>query len=166
MSPEFRPIALRANRLLGAALVECNLIKIENLEAANERLLDLMNSEQPRQITVMGILAYEMKVVKEEDILEHVVSSEGVGLVDLRSYEMNEELKKSLDLNACWATWSIPFDKEEGFTFIATAYYLSPATRSFWEKRYGNAIIWYGTTLDVIATILERFEAEPRGADK
>jgi hypothetical protein len=142
---------------LGAALVDHNLVKIENLASANERLLELVASDQVRQITILGILAYEMKVVREEDILEYLVENEGVGLVDLRDYEINEEVKKSLDLDACWATWSIPFDKEEEFIFIATAYYLSPAVRTYWGKKFGKTIIWYGTTLDIIADMLERF---------
>lgn len=160
MSPEYRPIAMRANRRLGATLVERNLVKIEHLDAANERLLQLMEQEQPRQTTALGILAYEMKAVREEDILEHLVDSEGLGLIDLRCYDINDELRKSLDLGACWATWTIPFDREDGFTFLATAYYLSPAVRDYWESRYGSSLIWYATTLDCIADMLESFEAE------
>ena len=55
--------------------------------------------------TVLGILAYEMKVVREDDVLQHIVEQEGAGLVDLRNYETSDEIKKSLDLGACWATW-------------------------------------------------------------
>ena len=36
---EYRPLLMRANRLLGSALIEHNLVKFEDLEAANERLL-------------------------------------------------------------------------------------------------------------------------------
>ena len=43
-------------------------------------------------------------------------------------------LRKDLDLGMCWATWTVPYDKEEEFWFIATAYYLSPAVRAHWEK--------------------------------
>jgi hypothetical protein len=39
MSPENRALLMRANRLLGAALVENNLVKVEDLEKANEKLL-------------------------------------------------------------------------------------------------------------------------------
>jgi hypothetical protein len=150
---------MRANRLLGAALVEHNLVKIEDLEKANERLLEIMASQQVRQSTVLGILAYEMKVVREEDVLQHIVESEGAGLVDIRQYETLDDLKKTLDVGACWATWSVPFDREEDFHFVATAYFLSPAVRTFWEKQLGTQIIWYGTTLDVIAEYLEKLEA-------
>jgi hypothetical protein len=160
MSTEHRSLLMRANRLLGSALVEHNLIRIDDLEKANERLLEVLAANQTRQSTVLGILAYEMKVVREDDVLQHAVETEGVGLVDLRNYDTSDEIKKALDVGACWATWSVPFDREEEFYFIATAYYLSPAVRTFWEKQFGAQIVWYGTTLDVIADYLEKLEAE------
>jgi hypothetical protein len=67
MSTEHRTLLMNANRRLGAALVEHNLVKIEDLEQANERLLEIVATNQPRQSTVLGILAYEMKVVREDD---------------------------------------------------------------------------------------------------
>lgn len=147
---------MRANRLLGASLVEHNLVKIEDLETANEKLIEIVASDQPRQCTILGILAYDMKVLKEDDVLHHVVESDGVGLVDLRDYEVPEDVKKSTDVGPCWATWSVPFDKEEEFTFIATAYYLSPAVRNYWEKHVGGPILWFGITLDALADYLEK----------
>lgn len=155
-----RSLLMRANRLLGASLVEANLVKIEDLEQANEKLLGVVAMDQPRQSTVLGILAYEMKVLREEDLLQHVVESDGVGMVDLRYFDLTDELKKSLDLAACWATWSVPFDHEEDFHFVATAYYMSPAVRSHWEKQLDGPILWFGTTLEGIADFLEKFESE------
>lgn len=160
MSPEHRPIVMRANRLLGASLVDANLVKLEDLERANERLLEVIASDQMRQTTVLGILAYELKVVREEDILQHLVDGEGLGLVDLRTYDFSEDIKKSLDIGACWATWSVPFDREEDVTFIATAYYMSPAVRSYWEKKVEGMVLWYGTTLENIADTLEKCESQ------
>jgi hypothetical protein len=159
---------MRANRLLGASLVEHNLVKIEDLESANEKLIEVVAGDQARQCTILGILAYDLKVVKEDDVLHHIVESEGVGLVDLRNYEIPEDVKKSIDPSACWATWSVPFDKEEEFWFVATAYYLSPAVRAHWEKTLGGPILWYGTTLEAIADFLEKIEgkaATKEGAD-
>ncbi|HVS54395.1 MAG TPA: hypothetical protein VHD62_18710, partial [Opitutaceae bacterium] len=147
---------MRANRLLGASLVEHNLVKIEDLEAANEKLIEVVATDQPRQSTILGILAYDMKVLKEDEVLHHLVETEGVGLVDLRDYEVPDDLKKNVDFGACWATWSVPFDKEEEFSFIATAYYLSPAVRTYWEKQIGGPILWFGTTLDAVADYLEK----------
>jgi len=40
---ENRPLILRSNRFLGSALVERALITNESLEAANEKLLDIIN---------------------------------------------------------------------------------------------------------------------------
>lgn len=161
MSKEHRPLLMRANRLLGAALVEHNLVKIEDLETANEKLIELVSGEQPRQSTILGILAYDLKVLKEDDVLHHIVESDGVGLVDLRDYDVPDDLKKHLDIGACWATWSLPFDREEEFWFVATAYYLSPAVRSHWEKQLGGPILWFGTTLESIAEYLEKLASEP-----
>ena len=54
----------------------------------------------------------------------------------------------------------MPFDKEEDFYSVATAYYLSPAVRSHWEKQLGSNILWYATTLEIISDFLEKIEAE------
>jgi hypothetical protein len=166
MSKEHRPLLMRANRLLGAALVENNLVKIEDLETANEKLIEVVASDQPRQCTILGLLAYDMKVLKEDDLLHHIVESEGVGLVDLRDYEVPEDVRKNLDLGACWATWSVPFDREEEFYFVATAYYLSPAVRTYWEKQLNGPILWFGTTLEAIADYLEKYASDPANAAK
>jgi len=155
MNPEFRSLLMRSNRLLGAQLVEQNLIKLEDLEAANEKLLDLISTGTPRQRTVLGILAYDLNAVREEEILLHQRDTDGVGLIDLEHYELNEEIRSSLNPEECWATWCIPFDVQEDMTFIATAYYLSPAVRKFWEERYDGRVLWYGTTLEGIAEFLE-----------
>jgi hypothetical protein len=157
---------MRSNRLLGANLVEANLVKLEDLERANERLLEVMATDDPRRCTTLGILAYEMKVLREEDVLQYIVDNNGVGLVDLRHYDIADEIKKMLDPGACWATWSVPFDREEDFYFVATAYYPSPAVRTFWEKQLDGPILWFGTTLEAIADYLETIEAERAAAPK
>ena len=159
MTPESRPLLMRANRLLGASLVEANLIKIENLEAANERLLELIATGDYRKSSVLAILAYELQVVHEAEVLQHVMDELGVGIVDLRSYDVPEDLRSTTDLNACWATWTIPFDHEEGVYFVATAYYLSPAVRSYWEKQLGGPVVWYCSNLEIIADYIEKLEA-------
>ena len=160
MLTEYRPLLMRANRLLGSALIEHNLVKFEDLEAANERLLEVAATGQVRQSSVLSILVYEKKVLREEDVLHHVVDDHGVGVVDLRGYDVPDDVRKDLDLDACWATWSVPFDREEDFHFVATAYYLSPAVRTYWEKKLGGHIIWQATTMDIIADFLDRITAE------
>jgi hypothetical protein len=159
---EHRTLLMRANRLLGAALVDANLVKIEDLAAANERLLELLQGEAERQATLLGVLMYEKKVLLEEDLLHHLVDTEGLGLIDLRSYDVPEEFRKNVDFGSCWATWTVPFDKEEDFYFVATAYYLSPAVHSHWEKQLGSNILWFATTLENISDFLEKTETEQK----
>lgn len=160
MAKEHRPLLMRSNRLLGASLVERNLVKIEDLEAATEKLIEFASGHHPRQCTILGILAYEMKVVKEDEVLHHGVDQDGIGLVDLRDYEVPDEVKNQLDLGVCWATWSVPFDREENFTFIATAYYLSPAVRSFWERQLETPILWFVTSMENIGDFLRKLKLE------
>lgn len=158
---EIRSLLMRANRLLGASLVEANLVAVEQLENANERLLELIASGTPRQCTLLGVLVYDLKVVSEEDVLQYCVDELNVGLIDLRTYEGADDIRVGLNLAVCWATWTVPFDRDDGFTLIATAYYLSPAVRTYWEKQYDN-IVWYATTLEEIAETLERLsQAKP-----
>lgn len=160
MEAKYRSLLMRSNRLLGAQLVEQNLIKIDELEAANEKLLDLISDGTARQRTVLGILAYNLNVVSEETILLHQRDTDATGVIDLRHYEINEKVKASLNLDECWATWSIPFDVEEDMTFVASAYCLSPAVKKFWEERYDGKVLWYGTTLEIIADYLEGIAGE------
>lgn len=163
---EHRPLLMRSNRLLGSALVEHNLVKFEDLEAANERVLELAGSGDFRQASVLGILVYEMKVLTEEAVLHTVMEEQGLGVVDLRQYDVPEELRRDLDLGMCWATWTVPYDKEEDFWFVATAYYLSPAVRSHWEKKLGGPIVWNATTMDVVADFLDRQQSDRENAAK
>jgi len=157
---------MRSNRLLGSALIEHNLVKFEDLEAANERLLEIAATGDMRRSSVLSVLVYEKKVLREEDVLHHVVDDHGVGVIDLRGYEVPDDVKNGLDIGACWATWTVPFDKEEDFHFVATAYYLSPAVRAHWEKTLGGQIIWQATTMDIIADFLDRVQAERSEAAK
>jgi hypothetical protein len=150
---------MRANRTLGAALVEANLVKVDDLMAANERLLELLQNNAERQATLLGVLMYEKKVLSESDLLHHLVEVDGIGLMDLKNYDVPEEFRKNVDLGSCWATWTVPFDKEEDFYFVASAYYLSQAVRSHWEKQLGANLLWYVTSLEIVSDFLEKLEA-------
>jgi hypothetical protein len=37
---------------------------------------------------------------------------------------------------------------------------LSPAVRAYWEKQFGTTIVWFGTTLEILADFLEKLETE------
>lgn len=163
---EHRQLVMRANRLLGSSLVEHNLIKTEELEAASERLLDLVQQEDLRQTSLLNILLHERKALREEDVLHAAMEAQGLGLVDLRHYDVPEDIRKHLDLGMCWATWSVPYDKEEDFHLVATAYALSPAVRVHWEKHLQGPIIWAVTSMEIIAEFLDRQQLEREAGAK
>ena len=164
LTPEHRALLMRANRMLGASLVEHNLVKVDDLEKANERLFEIISSGNVRQSTLLGVLAYEMKVIKEEDVIAYVIEKDAVGLVDLSHYETSDELRKTVDVAMCWATWTLPFDKEDDYYSVATAYYLSAAARKHWEKLLNAPIIWYATSLEMLSDHLEKLDAERTAA--
>jgi hypothetical protein len=160
---EFRPIIMRSNRSLGAALVEKNLITVEQLEAATDRLLQVLDQGMDREACLLRILIHETHALTEDAILEHLVEDLSVGLLDLREIDLHDDIKTHLNTGTCWATWTVPFDREDDIHHVASAYYLSPGVRQHWEKLLGGSIIWFGTTLDSVADVLEKLEAERAG---
>lgn len=151
---------MRSNRLLGASLVEHSLIKIEVLEQANERLLELMSSNGDAPVSILQILVVEKKAITEQQILNFLSEEMGLGVIDLTNYDQPDELRKRLDTGACWATWSVPFDIEEGVNFVASAFYLSPAVRSFWESELNGPILWYATTTENVSEFLTKLQID------
>ena len=87
---------MRSNRLLGSALIEHNLVKFEDLEAANERLLEIATTGDLRRSSVLSVLVYEKKVLTEEAMLHHVVDDHGVSVIDLRTYDVPETTAENL----------------------------------------------------------------------
>ena len=151
---------MRANRSLGASLVEHNLISIETLESATERLLELMNDEAAETVSLLSILINEQQTVTEVQLLHYQIEEMGLGLIDLSNYDQPDDLRKRLDIGACQATWTIPFDLEEGVHFVASAFYLSPAVRTFWEKQLDTPIQWFATGADNIDDFLRKLSME------
>lgn len=161
---EFRPIIMRSNRSLGAALVEKNLISVEQLEAATERLLQVIDQGIDREACLLRVLLHDTHALTEDGLLEHLVEDLSIGLLDLREIDLHDDIKSHLETGMCWATWTVPFDKDEDITYVASAYYLSPAVRQFWEKQLAGPIIWFGTTLESVAEFLEKLESERASA--
>jgi len=160
---EHRSLILRSNRLLGAALVEHNLITVEQLDEANERLLLTMDDGTVRQMCLLDILMNGTHALTEDRLLEHTVDDLGMALLDLRQIEPSDDVKIAIDPAVCWATWTVPFDQDEEISYVASAYHLSTAVRQFWEKRLGGTLVWFGATLDSVSDFLEALEAERNG---
>ena len=151
---------MRANRSLGASLVEHNLISIETLESATERLLELMNDDAAETVSLLSILINEQQTLTEVQLLHYQIEEMGLGLIDLSNYDQPDDLRKRLDIGACQATWTVPFDLEEGVHFVASAFYLSPAVRTFWEKQLDTPIQWFATSADNIDDFLRKLSME------
>jgi len=153
---ERRPLILRSNRFLGSALLERNLIKVEDLEAANEKLLEHVQNGDMRAANLLNILLFDLKVIDENVLIDSVTEDEDVGLIDLAHYDMAKFREINADIELCYATYTVPFDKVEDFTMIATSYYLSKPTVHYWEETIGGNIIWYLCSVASIAEAIER----------
>lgn len=58
-----KPLIMRANRLLGASLVEQGLVSIDDLDKANERLRELMESNiNGSQVGLLAIILITERV--------------------------------------------------------------------------------------------------------
>lgn len=151
-----RSLLLRCNRVLGATLVEHNLVNIEHLEAANERLFEVLKEGISRQSSLLSILSGEMASLDETDLMAFTIREYGLGLIDLADHVLSDDCRNLIEPDLTWATWTFPFDFEDGFYFVATSYYLSIAAREHWESRLDGKIIWYVTPMSSIANALER----------
>lgn len=153
---ERRPLILRSNRFLGSALLERNLIKTEDLEAANEKLLEAVQSGNMRGANLLNILLFDLKSVDEARLVDEITEDESVGLIDLSNYDMAKFREINADIDLCYATYTVPFDKVEDFTMVATGYYLSKPTIQYWEETLGGNVIWYVCSVASIAEAIER----------
>ncbi len=104
------------------------------------------------------------KSISEDDLLELLVEDHGLGLVDMRNVECPDSLKKTLDTKVCWATLTVPFDHLEDTTYLASAYYLSPAARTYWEEELDGHVVWFASTVESLTDFLENFESSVVGA--
>lgn len=157
-----RSLLLRSNRVLGASLVEHNLVNIEHLEAANERLFEILKSGVTPQASLLAILLGEMGSLHEADLIGFAIREYGLGLIDLNDHLLTDETREMIEPELTWATWVVPFDREDGFNFLATSYYLSAAARQYWEDRLEGQVIWYITSMNSIVQTVARVKEEAK----
>jgi len=149
---------LRSNRFLGAALLDKGLIEQEALEEANERLMQLLQHQEVKRPCLLQILMYDLKVLKEEDLLDSLARGAPVGMVDLS--QINIQIPTDVRPEECGATGTIPFDCQEKHYFLATTYYYSNPVREYWTDRLQGEVIWYVTTLEQMNVALEELTGE------
>jgi hypothetical protein len=156
---EHRPLIVRSNRTLGSLLLERKLITSDQLDAANEKLLEHLEKDDLRRASILHVLIFEMQVLNEDNYLEAVIEKYGIALMDLHSCQFKKIPELSLDFTACWATWTIPFDVVDDFYLIGTLLYPSPQVVKFWSDKYaGKNIIWYALTVRSFQAAMEKLE--------
>lgn len=156
-----KPVLMRSNRLLGATLVEKQLVSINDLDLANERLLELMSTGgELQRASLLAIMLNEKQCLSEQKLMAHLVEEEGLGIIDIRNFEIPDELKDMIRPEECWSTWTVPFDSVEDTVYLASAYYLSPVVREFWEEKLSGNIVWYAASMESISDFLEALEQD------
>ena len=160
-----KPLIMRSNRLLGATLVEQGLVSIDDLDEANDRLLELMSADSGNaRVSLLSIMINEKRCLDEGRLLEKIVDDYLLGLIDPANIEFSESIQATLKVEECWATLTVPFDHVENTWYLATAYYLSPAVRSFWEDKIQGNVVWFASTVESISDFLESFETNAANA--
>jgi len=156
---EHRPLIVRSNRTLGSLLLEKKLVTSDQLNAANEKLIEYLDKEDLRRASILHVLIFDMQVLQEDAYLEAVIEKFALSLMDLHSCQFKKVAELSLDPAACWATWTIPFDIIDDFYLLASLHYPSPQVTKFWQDKFpGKHIIWYAIAVRSFQAGMEKLE--------
>jgi hypothetical protein len=155
---QHRALILRSNRFLGSSLVDKGLLSVSDLESANEKFMQAIQSSELKQASILTSLLFDLKVLDEAKVLEHLAEEHSLGLVDLSFMELRSLRPIGVDISLCWATSTIPFDKVEDTYMVASCYYMSAPVIKHWEEQLDGRVIWYGTSAASMTRGLERIE--------
>lgn len=153
---KYKNLVLRANRHLGNALMQLNLVNEVNLGKANEKLVEALQSGQNWKASLLRILIYELEVMNEEDLL----SASKYPLIDLRNFDLPFPETYGVEYASCEATYTMPFYKDDNFYFLATVYGLSEPVVEYWEDILVGNKIWYTTDLASISWTFDRMNEQ------
>jgi len=163
MGKENRGLVLRSNRFLANALSENGLVSGDDINEANEKLLEAIEAGNPRQISILNSLIYELKRLEEKDYIDFCLREHSIGLIALRNYRIRPIGNEMNDPDVCWATWTVPFDQVGDYYLVATAYYPSRPVVEYWEKIADLPIIWYGATIQCITESIDKLTRREGG---
>lgn len=149
-------LLMKANRSLGAHLVQEGLISAENLAEANDLFLKKLRSDNAEEASLLDSLIYGLQVLPEQVLVHHQVETVGLDFLPLSNYMVQMHWVKKDLLRPCMYTRTVPIDQMEDITFLCTAYYLSPTVRQFWEARFGGSCLWFVSTLEEIEKVVYR----------
>ncbi len=154
-----RALILRGNRFLGSALVDKGLLSTEQLESANDRFMECVQQDGVEQVSLLTILLHEQKAITEDALLSYYNKQLKMGLVDPTHLEELPAREMGYDLTLARATLTIPFDRQDGFVCLASAYFLSAPVVKAWETVYSEKLIWYAASVRGVLNYLERADA-------
>jgi len=156
---QHRALILRSNRFLGSSLVDKGLITSEDLEAASEKFMGMIQDPETIQnASVLSTLLFDQKTLEEAKLIDLIVEECKIGLVDLSQIQLGSLRPINIDISDCQATWTLPFDVFDGTYMIATCYYLSAPVIKFWEDQIEGDIIWYATSVAAMVRGLEHVQ--------
>lgn len=155
---QHRALILRSNRFLGSALVDKGLVSTNDLEAANGKFMEAIQSADLKRASILSTLLFDLKTLDESKLLDYLVDEEKLGLVDLNFLDLGSLRPMNVDLALCWASSTVPFDHVEGTYMLATCYYMSAPVIKHWEEQLDGRVIWYGTSNASLSRALERIE--------
>lgn len=158
MQQQHRALILRSNRFLGSSLVDKGLVSSSDLEAANEKFMQAIQAADLKNASLLNYLIFDLKVLDESALVELLVEEHEIGLIDLIQVNMQSMRDADIDLDLCWATSTVPFDKIGDIYLLATCYYLSAPVIKCWEQKLGKNILWYTTSIQSMASGIERLQ--------
>lgn len=156
---KYRSLLLRGNRLLGSSLVSAGLISEENQQNASQKLLEVIQADNLKAAGLLYILLYDLHALKESALITQQLEKYELGLIDLHNFAVESTFDSTLDLELCWSTWTLPFDRVDGIHLVASCYYLSDPIRKHWEGVLNGQIMWYVISIAGIMEALERISA-------
>jgi len=167
ISKDHRALILRSNRFLANTLNENGLVNEDDIDEANEKLLDAIDAGNLRQISVLNILIYDLKKLEEKDYIDFIVKEMKIGLINLRNYKPRPIANEMNDPDICWSTWTVPFDLVGDYYLVATAYYPSQPVIEYWDSIADRPIVWYGASIQCVTETIDRvIEATGMGEEE
>jgi len=153
-----KSLAVRANESIGEALIKAKLADQEMIDNALLLFNDYVERNELKLACLIKILSWDLKVIDETTILDHLVENHNLGYCLIKSYNIIRENLPDFTINECWATMTLPFDVMEGVFFVTTTNYLSLDVVEHWQKRLSPKIIWYVSDLSSLTIQLETIE--------
>ena len=155
---QYRALILRSNRFLGSALVDKKFVTVGDLEEANGRFMEAVQNSELQKASILSILVNELEKIDEGRLIEAQVDDDKLGLVDLSFLKLQSLRKMEVDFDACWASWTVPFDLVDGTYLLASCYHLSAPVKKFWEELLKGKIIWYVSSVRSIMNAFSQLE--------